>query len=224
MTPDQIAMLICEDIKDSNGLKSNLRESILITTKSADVILRLPESSPKDYVTSILRLQNPKSKEFNKELLEKINEQWQKIHPEDEVVYEVSAGPRGTNQFKHIGVAFIRDGTIKLELIPEMKDAHWIVRDIARGIVKMLDPKATNIRPIREDRIPFEKCHKEDDGLYCYATEEDIKNNAGARIIYADKKQLDLLNRENPGILDPVKLASVQPDQNGLYYVPDLYA
>lgn len=75
----------------------------------------------------------------------------------------------------------------------------------------------------QSQRIPLETCYKEDEGLYCFASEEDVAMNSGAQIVYADIDKLVQLDKENPGAFNQEKLKAAKPDQNGLYYVPDLF-
>jgi hypothetical protein len=71
-------------------------------------------------------------------------------------------------------------------------------------------------------RIPLEKCHQEDEGLYVYASPEAIEQNLGAVILYVSDDQLEKLVNENPDEFDVEKIRQTRPDENGLYYLPDL--
>ena len=71
------------------------------------------------------------------------------------------------------------------------------------------------------EKIPLEKCYKEDEGMYCYASPEDIKNNSGARVCYVSKDKLqELINdSEYPDFVSFAR--NLVPDVNGLYYIAD---
>lgn len=72
-------------------------------------------------------------------------------------------------------------------------------------------------------RIPLEQCYQEDEGLFCYASPQDMEQNSGAMIVYASKQQLERLYKESPSSFNIDKLKSAKPDENGLYYLPDVY-
>lgn len=138
MNPSQIAQLITEDVKENNGLcTKQVKDTILITTQNTEVILRIPPRTPKEHVVDILGLGSPKNVNFDEKLLEHIQQHWTKIHPPDEIIYEISIAPRGTNDFRYVGMTFIHKNCARVKLIGEMAEQPWMVREITQAIKKL---------------------------------------------------------------------------------------
>ena len=138
MNPSQIAQLITEDVKENNGLSTKqTKDAILVTTQNTEVILRIPSRNPMEFIVDILGLGNPKSANHDEKLLEHIQQHWGKIHPSDEIIYEISISPRGANDFRNIGTAFINNNCIRVKLIAEMAEQPWMVKEITQAIKKL---------------------------------------------------------------------------------------
>jgi hypothetical protein len=138
MNPSQIAQLITEDVKENNGLHTKqTKDTVLITTQNTEVILRIPPRTPKEHVVDILGLSSPKNANFDGKLLEYIQQHWTKIHPADELIYEISVAPRGTNNFNYVGMAFIHKDCARVKLIGELAEQPWMVKEITQAIKKL---------------------------------------------------------------------------------------
>jgi len=139
MTPSQIAQLITENVKEDNGLCSSkqVKDTILITTSNTEVILRIPPRTPREHVVEMLGLSSSKNIHFDGKLLEHIQQHWTKIHPPDEIIYEISIAPRGTNNFNYVGMAYVQKGCARVKLIGEMAEQPWMVKEITQAIKKL---------------------------------------------------------------------------------------